>query len=72
MAALSQSERFLLEWLSKEDFSQFGECKGADLIALTYHGFAQIGPIPLGCTDPNYRLVSLTEAGFLALQTGGA
>lgn len=66
MTILSKTERFLLEWLSKEDASSFGECKGADLSILVHHGLAQIGPVPPG-RDSNYRAVSLTEAGFAAL-----
>ena len=34
IAGLSKWERFLLEWLSKEEHSSYGECQGRDLDAL--------------------------------------
>lgn len=67
-APLSKDEIFVLEWLTKEDFSLLGECKGAALAGLVGRGFAHIGPIPVGRTDPNYRLASLTDAGWSAFK----
>ena len=71
---LTASERDLLEWLSREDFSQYGECYGKDLDALIAAGLAQIhGPGEhqvfiakdyLGTKGIMFRAVSLTEAGL--------
>jgi hypothetical protein len=45
MNNLSESERDLLKWLSKEDYSQYGECYGKDLDKLIIYGLAQVhGP----------------------------
>jgi hypothetical protein len=68
---LSAGERDLLNWLSREDFSQYGECRGPVLDALVRKGLAQIhgagdhqgGFIAKGGGDM-YRAVSLTEAGM--------
>ncbi len=68
------SEQFLLEWLGKEDFSQYGECHGSSLDALVKAGLAeihegrtnQIGFIAQGDTAM-HRAVSLTDAGRAAL-----
>lgn len=68
--SLTESERGLLRWLSREDYSQYGECHGNTLDALIAAGLAQVhGPgehqsfIARG-TSMMYRAVSLTEAGF--------
>lgn len=67
------SERFLLEWLSREDFSQYGECHGQDLDALVSKGLAQIhapGEHQVFIANGQslmYRAVSLTDAGRSAL-----
>ena len=66
---------WLLKWLSESDFSQYGECYGADLDRLIEQGLAQVhesgqhqaGFIAQG-TGPMYRAVSLTEAGWAALK----
>lgn len=73
--ALTASERELLAWLSKEDFSQYGECHGAALDRLVKFGFAvisegrahQSGFIAQG-DHAMYRAVSLTEGGLTALK----
>lgn len=68
---LTADERDLLEWLSKEDFSQYGECHGPALDRLVALGLAEImGP---GTERENtfiakgdgimFRAVRLTEAG---------
>lgn len=69
------SEQFLLEWLSKDDFSQYGECHGKSLDRLVELGLAQIHEpnehqrfIAKG-DDLMYRAVSLTEAGRAALSS---
>ncbi len=66
---LTQAERFLLEWLGKEESSAYGECHGADLNELFRRGLAIVTPAMVG-RDPHYRRVSLTEAGRLALSSG--
>lgn len=73
---LTKAERDLLDWLSREDFSQYGECHGSDLDGLIAKGLAQIhGPgehqgfIAQDHTGEKglmYRAVSLTEAGRAA------
>jgi hypothetical protein len=70
MNKLTMNERHLLEWLSKRDFSQYGECYGAVLDTLVSKGLAQVhdareaqsGFIAQGDTDM-HRAVSLTDAG---------
>lgn len=53
---LTKTERFLLDWLAKEDVSALRECYGPDLDRLVALGFAQI----------EGQRVSLTEAGVNA------
>jgi hypothetical protein len=68
-------ETMLLEWLSKEDFSQYGECHGRTLDRLVERGFAQLHGED---TETNntfiakghgimFRAVSLTDAGRAAV-----
>ena len=71
---LSEQERDVLQWLSNEDFSQYGECHSKALDSLIARGFVQIhGPgehqsfIAKG-TSLMYRAVSLTEAGIARAQ----
>lgn len=59
---LTSQEKFLLEWLGKEDSSALGECEGQSLTVLTNLGLASIGATPLG-RHPHYSRVALTEAG---------
>jgi hypothetical protein len=76
MTTLTSSEEFLLVWLSREDFSQYGECHGKDLDSLIAKGLAQVhGPGEHqsfiandweGTKGMMYRAVSLTEAGWQA------
>jgi hypothetical protein len=76
---MTQEEFALLEWLSKEDFSQYGECHGKHLDALIAGGLAQVHPgtgrnntfIAKG-DGPMFEAVSLTEAGWSALKQHGA
>lgn len=70
---LSENERRLLDWLGREEYSQFGECYGDNLDTLIARGLAQVhGPgehqsfIAKG-TSQMYRAVSLTPAGRAAL-----
>lgn len=59
---LSKGELFLLDWLSKEDSSAYGECRGADLDRLISLDLAWKAPVPDG-VDDNYARVSLTVRG---------
>lgn len=80
---LTDSERYLLDWLGKEDFGQYGECKGSALDGLIAKGLAHVhGPGErqagfiaqdhTGQHGMDYRAVSLTEAGVeRLLATGG-
>lgn len=54
----------LLRWLSKEDDSALGECYGPVLDALVEKGLAEIAGNP----NDNYSRVSLTDAGWRALE----
>jgi hypothetical protein len=76
MTELTASQKYLLVWLSKEDFSQYGECHGKDLDELVAKGLAQIhapgehqnfiANDHAGTMGMLYRAVSLTEAGHAA------
>lgn len=56
---LTQSQAFLVDWLSKEDWSAYGECRGPDLDYLVKLGLATCEAIP-----PHDRTgVGLTETG---------
>jgi len=81
--AMTKDERDLLLWLSKEDFSQYGECHGNALDGLVTKGLAQIhgahehqsgfiAKEPYDTKSKMYRAVSLTEAGWAKVkETGG-
>lgn len=61
---LTNQERFVLEWLSKEDWSSYGECKGEAL-----NGLLSLKMVALeseGRSD--YDRVCLTDAGWAALK----
>ena len=68
---LTPSERFLLDWLSKEDFSQYGECHGRTLDRLIERGLAQLHGEETETQNTfiakghgiMFRAVSLTDAG---------
>lgn len=64
---LTSQQRFLLEWLSKEDASSLGECVGCALTALVDHGLAKIEHRERGA----WAEVSLTAAGRRSLNQGG-
>jgi len=58
---LTSQERFLLEWLSKEESSAYGECEGPSLNVLINTGLAyecRLHPVY------GYARISLTEAGY--------
>jgi hypothetical protein len=76
MTDITPSEKWMLEWLSKEDFSQYGECYGRTLEALIARGFVQVHGEE---TETNntfiakghgimFRAVSLTDAGRAAVK----
>jgi hypothetical protein len=75
---LNASERNLLEWLSREDYSQYGECYGASLNRLIELGLAQVHKPGehqnfiandwQGTKGIMFRAVSLTEAGWEELK----
>jgi len=70
MDVLTSSQRFLLDWLSREDWSQAGECRGADLDHLVSAGLAEYGAQhPRG---DDFRGVRLTDAGWAALRGEGS
>ncbi len=58
---------FLLEWLSVEETSAYGECRGKNLSRLIEGGFAHFAA---HAGDPDYSRVALTEAGWQALKEG--
>jgi hypothetical protein len=64
---LMSQEKFLLDWLSKEDFSSLGECEGQSLTVLINCGLAQVGRDALGRRGLSAP-VSLTEAGWALLR----
>lgn len=69
MKGLTKAQRFLLEWLSREDWSAYGECCGRDLDHLLREGLAetaQHGRAISGRTG-----VRLTPAGLAALADEG-
>lgn len=61
----TSQERFLLEWLSKEDFSAFGECEGPALTVLLNCGLAEHTERHMG----GWSKVALTEAGWAHLRS---
>src|SRR5262245_22726053 len=70
---LTQEEQQLLDWLSLEEYSQYGECHGSALSSLIAKGLAQlhspgehqvfIANDHLGVKGIMYQAVSLTEKG---------
>lgn len=62
---LTSQEKFLLEWLSKEDFSHYGECEGVALNVLVKMGLAKV----THRERTGWALVSLTDAGWNKLKT---
>ena len=63
MPNLTKDQRLVFEWLSKEDSSAYGECKGEALDTLVDLGIAELGPIPAGRSE-DYRRVWLTDYGW--------
>jgi hypothetical protein len=58
----TNSEHHILEWLSKEDHSAYGECKGRDLDKLMELGLARICIRDQRGRD--FDRVQLTERGY--------
>lgn len=59
-----KTRMFVLEWLSKEDWSAYGECEGAALNSLIADGFAILAHEP-----PTGRTgVAITESGLRKLR----
>jgi hypothetical protein len=75
MSDLTKDQRALLEWLGREDFSQYGECHGRSLDALIDAGLVQVHSDGSGQSGfiakgdaMMFCAVSLTEAGKDALR----
>ena len=60
---LSKDEAFVLDWLSKEDTSAYGECCGKALDRLVDLNLAWVAPVPDGI-DRGFARVSLTVRGI--------
>jgi hypothetical protein len=61
---LTSQEKFLLQWLSKEDSSAYGECSGSALTALINKKLATTDEVP----PSDWARVLLTEAGWLKIK----
>lgn len=68
LMGLSKDERFLLEWLSKEGYSQYGECCGESLNGLIAKGLATVHSFAAQGSARPYCLVALTDAGRASIQ----
>lgn len=64
---LTKDERFLLEWLGREDVSAYGECYGPSLDHLAALGIVLIEPYGPGLAD-HYGRVTLTDLGRTTLK----
>jgi len=65
---LTGAERFLLEWLSKEDWSSYGECRGKSFDKLLDAGLVEKRPSNRSHIDESYDLCRLTDKGIAALR----
>lgn len=61
-AEFTRAQHHLIDWLSKEDASSYGECKGADLDSLIERGLVEWKNADSRGED--YGRVGLTEAGY--------
>jgi hypothetical protein len=78
MVTLNRYELDLLQWLGREEFSQYGECYGDTLSSLIAKGLAQVHEAGehqetfiakgLGSKSMMYRAVSLTDLGRQQLE----
>ena len=66
-ATLTKAQRFLLEWLSREDWSAYGECYGRELDELLRAGLAEMAQH--GAAISGRTGVRLTDAGRAALDS---
>jgi hypothetical protein len=64
---LSSSEQFLLEWLSKEDWSSYGECHGNDFDRLQSCGLVERKPSHRSREHEFFDLCRITEKGWEVL-----
>jgi hypothetical protein len=62
-ALLSPTERSLLAWLGRKEFSEYGECFGRTLDVLIEKGLARHYPDPGSRKGKMFDSVSLTSAG---------
>lgn len=69
MIELADSEKFLLDWLSKEDWSSYGECHGRDFDRLQDLGLVERKASNRSFEHPYFDLCRLTEAGHAARAT---
>lgn len=60
---LNTSEQFLIDWLSKEDWSSYGECYGKDFDRLSALGIVERKPSNRSREHEHFDLCRLTEAG---------
>ena len=63
ISELTKSDLFLLGWLAKAEYSQYGECYGTSLDALVARGLAQVHEKG----DKMYNKVSVTDSGLAFL-----
>jgi hypothetical protein len=78
MPELTRAEWDLLEWLGKEESSQYGECYGQSLDVLCGLGLAEVMGEESGLHNTfiakgrglMYRAVRVTERGHEVLQQG--
>lgn len=66
MTHLTKAELFVLHWLSQEDASLYGECRGEALTRLMELGLAEKVGDPEELLN-DYSYVSITEHGFQTL-----
>lgn len=66
-APFTDSERLLLEWLSKAETSALGECYSASLWRLVGEHFATVKPDGMD-RGWQYARVSLTEKGWAKVE----
>lgn len=69
MTEFTSSQHHLIEWLSKEDSSLYGECKGKDLDRLFEFGLVEWKAKDARGDD--FSRVGLTEAGYERARTLG-
>ena len=63
MGELSKDEVFLLDWLSKEEWSSYGECHGRSFDRLQEAGLVERKPSNRSSEHEYFDLCRLTDAG---------